>query len=425
MKKLKNILTSVLGGGSVALFFVIALEIMIMISPFAFFFYSVFNPVYKFIDQYALTRWLTGFFLPHMILPRTLFLKTVRISGSVFFIVGALTFIICALQVYMGKIFKWGVARAGLYKYIRHPQYLALALWGTGMAVLWPRFIVLASLSVMLILYYFLASDEEKRMLEQYGESYLSYMKITGMFLPRSIEKYFYLPRNLVPEYLVKFVAIPAAIIISVLGTGFMLRQITLNSLPFKSEYNITLISMLPEDDKLVRDTLDEIIRNRMEGQLAFVSDDKDYLGYLMPVDYIMQGMIANTDDDFHLYKQHHTVNMIADWVLHPFKHLRTPPSAMMAKMHHMDPSVARRHHCPIGINDPSLDHASCPYRRIILVEIDHNFRNHVAGKELMAFNAARVPSSLIDINTQTGEIINARELEKTTAWKDVPTPAI
>jgi len=106
MKKLKKILTSILGSGSIALFFIIALEIMIMISPFAFFFYAVFNPVYKFIDQYALTRWLTGFFLPHMILPPTLYLKTIRISGSFFFVIGASTFIICALQVYSGKIFK-------------------------------------------------------------------------------------------------------------------------------------------------------------------------------------------------------------------------------------------------------------------------------------------------------------------------------
>jgi len=317
------------------------------------------------------------------------------------------------------------VAKAGLYKYIRHPQYLALAVWGMGMAVLWPRFIVLASLSVMLILYYFLAKDEERRMREQYGESYLDYMKATGMFLPRSLEKYFYLPRNLVPEYLVKFAVIPAAILIAVIGTGFMLRQITLNSLPFKSEHNITLISMLPEDDKLVKNTLDGIIRDRMAGKLDFVSDDKDYLGYLMPADYIMQGMIANTGDDFHLYKQHHTVNMITDWVLHPFSHLRTPPSAMMAAMHHVDPSVARRHHCPLGINDPALDHARCPYRRIILVEIDHDSRDHLSGKGLMAFNVIRVPSSLIDINTQTGEIINAREVDKTTAWKEVPTPAI
>ena len=96
----------------------------------------------------------------------------VRVAGSVFFVIGFLGFTICALQVYLGKIFKWGIASQGIYKIIRHPQYLLLGVWGVGMAILWPRFIVLASLSLMFVLYYFLARDEERRMLSQYGESY-------------------------------------------------------------------------------------------------------------------------------------------------------------------------------------------------------------------------------------------------------------
>jgi len=174
MKKegIKETLTILAGRSSIIVFFIIAFEVMIMISPFAFFFYSVFNPIFKWLDQYVATRWLTSFFLPHMILPPNLFLKTIRILGSILFIIGSLSFIVCALQVYLGKLMKWGIASKGLYKYIRHPQYLALGLWGIGMSILWPRFIVLASLSLMFILYYFLAKDEERRMLNRYGESY-------------------------------------------------------------------------------------------------------------------------------------------------------------------------------------------------------------------------------------------------------------
>ena len=36
-----------------------------MISPFAFFFYSVFSPFFNFLDQHAASQWLTKFFLPH------------------------------------------------------------------------------------------------------------------------------------------------------------------------------------------------------------------------------------------------------------------------------------------------------------------------------------------------------------------------
>ena len=37
--------------GGIIAFFIIAFEVMIMISPFAFFFYSVFNPIFAWLDQ--------------------------------------------------------------------------------------------------------------------------------------------------------------------------------------------------------------------------------------------------------------------------------------------------------------------------------------------------------------------------------------
>ncbi|MFQ5675139.1 MAG: methyltransferase family protein [bacterium] len=166
----KEMVQRVFANTGILVFFVMAFEVMIMISPFAFFFYSVFNPFFHWLDRYAATQWLISFFLPHMILPPTLLLKTIRILGSLFFIIGSVTFVICALQVYLGKIFRWGVADKGFYKYIRNPQYLALGTWGVGLAILWPRFLVLVTLSVMFILYYFLARDEERRMMKQYGD---------------------------------------------------------------------------------------------------------------------------------------------------------------------------------------------------------------------------------------------------------------
>ncbi len=184
----RSLAKRIAAAGGILFFFIMAFEVMIMISPFAFFFYSVFSPVFNFLEQHTATRWATLFFLPHMILPPTLFLKSVRVAGSVLFLLGLATFTVCALQVYLGKIFKWGIAHRGLYSYIRHPQYLALGLWGMGMAILWPRFIVLATLSVMFVLYYFLAKDEERRMLSLYGESYQDFMARTGMFLPKALE---------------------------------------------------------------------------------------------------------------------------------------------------------------------------------------------------------------------------------------------
>ena len=171
MTNARRLIAGAAAKGGIIVFVIMALEVMIMISPFAFFFYSVFNPIFHWLGRYPATRWLTDFVLPHMILPPTLLLQSVRVMGSVLFVVGCLAFVVCALQVYLGKLVKKGVADKGLYKYIRHPQYLSLGIWGVGMSILWPRFIVLVTLSLMFILYYRLARDEEKRMLARHGET--------------------------------------------------------------------------------------------------------------------------------------------------------------------------------------------------------------------------------------------------------------
>ena len=420
-KKLKEKITKVTAFAGIVLFFIVAFEIMIMISPFAFFFYSVFNPIFDWIGQFPATRWLTSFFLPHMILPPTFFLKAIRIAGSALFIFGVFAFIICALQVYLGKLFKWGVADKGLYRYIRHPQYFSLGIWGIGMAILWPRFIVLASLSVMFVLYYFLAKDEEKRMLNLYGESYEKYMSSKGMFLPKSVERCFSFINHFLPRSSFRYAVVSLTIILIVIGSGFILRTITLHSLSFESNTNITMVSLLPEDIYRNTNAMQTIVNGEREGKII-LSADKDYLAYLMPADYIM---IANTQEDFHLYKQHNTVAMIVEWVLHPFEHLRASPSLHMAKMRNVDPSMARRHHCPLKINNPDMDCNTCPYRRVIIDEVKNDNGNHLSGSALFSFGTIRTPRYAIDLNTETSEIINITPVEKATAWANVPTPSL
>lgn len=425
-RSLFNHLENVAARGGIVVFFIMAFEVMIMISPFAFFFYTVFNPVLHWLDKYAATQWLTTFFLPHMILPPTDFLKAIRILGSILFVAGAGTFTVCALQVYLGKIFKWGIADKGLYRIIRHPQYLGLGLWGISMSILWSRFLVLASLSLMFVLYYFLAKDEERRMLNQFGEGYGQYMERTGMFVPRFIESRLSAHFKWIPSNVLKYAVITLGIPVVVIGAGFILRAVTLASLPFQVSRNVTLVSILPEDDALSQKVLRELIpASGIPAALPFLKTDKDYLGYVMPVDYIMQGMIADTGAAFHLHQQHNTFALITDWIMHPFDHLRRSPAAEMAAAQHVDPATARRHHCPLGMNEQTLECKVCPIRRIVFVEIDHNGKDRLTREGLFSFGVKRTPVSFVDINTQTGQIIDAKRVGKATAWRDVPTPAI
>jgi hypothetical protein len=43
----------------------------------------------------------------------------------------------------------------------------------------------------------------------------------------------------------------------------------------------------------------------------------------------------------------------------------------------------------------------------------------------LFSFGTIRTPRYAIDLNTQTGAIVNIVAVDKATAWVDVPTPSI
>src|SRR5450759_3838829 len=98
MSKTKAVLNS-----AIVLYFVICFEILIMISPFAGFFYSAFNPVLLGLAKYRATKWLSSFFFTHMVVPPNDFLKVVRVMGSVLFALGLIVFLVCAVQVYASK----------------------------------------------------------------------------------------------------------------------------------------------------------------------------------------------------------------------------------------------------------------------------------------------------------------------------------
>jgi hypothetical protein len=95
------------------LYFVMGLEILIMISPAAGFFYAAFNPFLLSLAQSPVTRWLTVFYLPHIVLPPDTFLKIVRVTGSVLFVAGVAAFLLFAGQVYYRKFARKGVALGG------------------------------------------------------------------------------------------------------------------------------------------------------------------------------------------------------------------------------------------------------------------------------------------------------------------------
>jgi protein-S-isoprenylcysteine O-methyltransferase Ste14 len=396
---------------AIFLSFIVGLEIVIMISPFAFFFYAAFNPFLLALNQSSTTRWLTAFFLPHMVVPPNEALTIVRILGSVFFVGGTLIFLVCAAQVYIGKLLEKGVATKGFYTIIRHPQYLGLGLAALGLAIMWPRFLTLTLFAIMLFLYYLLAKDEERRMTNRFGESYIAYMSRTGMFLPRVIEKT--LTGNLETQKRLtvgKAIVILLVLLVVIVGSGFISRVYTVHHLPLEQVNHIDVITITKEDLMAAKELLpsvskDSVIASRLES----VENTKGHrlLAYFIPIDYVMQGMIANTGGEWKLFEQHKTVGMITEYILHPFGHL----------------TRGHTHHTAMEVDHSSMHNSPAMKRRIIFIEVSANGGEITSPFDDFNINSTRTPLFFVDVHLHTGEILQLQDTPTGSGWGTVPTP--
>ena len=388
MRQKKAILSS-----AIVLYFVICLEILIMISPFAGFFYSAFNPFLLGLARYPATRWLSSFFFVHLVAPPNGFLQFLRGMGSVLFVAGLAVFFVCALQVYASKLLKTGPALKALYSVIRHPQYLSLAVSGIGLAILWPRFLVVVLWILMVLVYYLLAKDEERRMLKQFPE-YQKYMETSGMFLPKRIEQS--LGFSTTGGRAALFVLLSSFVI----GGAFLLRHYTIAHLPLWSKSNVAVLPIMPQDEPMLEHRMADILN--LEEVKSKLHGGESYLVYFMPPQYVMQGLIGDTGGDWQLYKQHHTISMITDFILHPSGHLAGQ---------HMHGDVSHSEH---GMESATV-------RRLIFVAVSGE--THGKNFDPFAVNAIRTPEFMIDVDVHTLQVVGAKSLPVETAWGRVPTP--
>jgi protein-S-isoprenylcysteine O-methyltransferase Ste14 len=403
--------------GAIVFYFIIGLEVLIMISPFAGFFYSVFNPFLLEISNHSASRWLSAFYLPHMTLPSDGLLRFIRAAGSVMFIAGAAVFAICAVRIYTARLLKRGAVTGGIYGCIRHPQYVALVVTGMGLSILWPRFLSLVMWLAMALIYYFLARDEERRMLAAHGKDYAIYMRKTGMFLPGGFEAAI-VPSGAIGRGLAFVLA--AAITI---GGGFFLRHYTIEHLTQWKNANLLALAILPEDAAMLQHRMPEILG--LDVVKSRLKPDEYYLVYLMPAHYIMQGMIADTGDDWKLYKKHHTMGMITDWILHPDSHLRGGHHLM-----HDDAMNNAASHNTAAHDTNAGDEENPFVRRLIFLRVEKPAGGVPSGIGLadwradpFSIDARRVPYFMVDLNVHTLTGVSVRDLEQSTGWGKVPTP--
>jgi protein-S-isoprenylcysteine O-methyltransferase Ste14 len=76
----------------------------------------------------------------------------------------------------------------GVYKYIRHPMYTAHLVWAIAQILILHNWIAGYSFLIFQIPFYFLRiRNEEKMMLEQFGDAYKTYMNNTDRLIPKII----------------------------------------------------------------------------------------------------------------------------------------------------------------------------------------------------------------------------------------------
>ncbi len=152
----------------------VILEPIWMLLPFAGFLYgSVLH--LQTLARNPETAWLTHFVFPVL---------TLGPLGPALVLLGLALFLAGAAQVYWAKLRRAGLVVGGLYRFVRHPQYVSLTLFGVGILLTWGRAITFIAFFLMMFLYYYLAKNEEANCRRLFGKEYESYRQRTSFIFP-------------------------------------------------------------------------------------------------------------------------------------------------------------------------------------------------------------------------------------------------
>lgn len=77
------------------------------------------------------------------------------------------------------------LAISGWYARCRHPQYVAFILIMFGFLLQWPTIPTLVMFPILVIVYVRLANKEERMVISEFGDEYLTYMSKTPAWIPK------------------------------------------------------------------------------------------------------------------------------------------------------------------------------------------------------------------------------------------------
>ncbi len=290
-----------------ALYGLVMIEVVIMISPFAFYWYSLYAPTLDVLHRWRATAWMEAFFLPHSVITTSPLLEFLRWRlGTYALSVGVLGFLLCAAQVYLAKLFRPGVVRSAIYSRIRHPQYLSLAVAAFGLLTMWPRIIILILFIGMLLAYYFLACFEEKKVEAKHPE-YAQYRARTAMFVPGNPGgKLFKLVLGGIRNRSAALAISTAAVIVLGIGSGLLLRRYTIaHTATAKLPAARTLaIATWPMPPARIRQVVSTALQDPRVQRALGKMPGAVFAAHVLPADYGMVNMFADVGINHRMFSR-------------------------------------------------------------------------------------------------------------------------
>lgn len=267
---------------SVLFYALIAFEFFYMASPFGAYLYAVYGPGLDGLQAFGLTGWTIQFFLPHIVAEtRSVAVDVAETVGMILFAGGLAAFAVGAFQIYRAKLRREQAVVTGVYRHIRHPQYLALIVASIGMALIWPRYLVVIATVTVIFIYIALARLEESICSRQFP-AYTTYMEGTGRFLPRRLVPQLALPAATsgpvrVAAWCVAYLAALAVALSAAAG----LRAHALNSLYTLQTEDGTYLSVAA----IGQDDLEAVARlaGSAPATRAAITDRGPLLNYVLP----------------------------------------------------------------------------------------------------------------------------------------------
>lgn len=381
----------------------IGIEIIIMISPFALYFYSVYGPLLNTLASSRLTSWSTEFFLPHMVFPDAPLVLAISYL-QILLVVGLALFFSAAIPLYYGRFTGKGVVTKGFYARIRHPQYLFLAISGFGLLLYWPRFIILALYITMLYVYYFLAKNEEWRMKIE-DPAYEEYLAKTPMFLPGNPggKLFAFLFGWLSPKWLgilcSYLVSLSMALLLALFFRAYVVKQ-----LPLGRQAGIVVVSVFPRSEAEIAKATAWVLADKQVQR--HLQKQGVNLAYLMPGDFFLTALVTDEERRFSSDITERFPQVL-EWHQYKFK-------GGLRNFFKIFYNFVRT----LGTKETEYD-----IERFVFVSVRDQNNIAVAEKDLFHLGVKRRPVLLVDVDGDTHEVLKIVETSQKHKWGNMPMP--